>query len=225
MMSTTSKEYGSGAGSGTGDRSGAGSGAGRQKNRRDAIVRAAIESFSGKGFHETKIEEVAVAAGVGKGTVYEYFRSKEELLVAAAKYQMDETVQQALNAMDSQTTVRGKLNALVETVMGQRQSNCGQVNLNFSNMGQYVKEFKQTAQAETRRWREWMAEILRQGVESGEIRQVNVDIFLGALMGAITYIMRPWEEPPVMIYNTPSEAAARVVAFFFDGIGKNSPKP
>jgi hypothetical protein len=87
-------------------------------------------------------------------------------------------------------------------------------------MGRHVKEFKQTAQNENRRWREWLSEILRQGVNSGEIRPVNVDLFLGALLGAITYIMRPWEDSLATGF-TPSEAAARVVAFFFEGIGKN----
>lgn len=48
--------------------------------KRESILISAFNIFSEKGFHMTKIEEIARQAGVGKGTVYEYFSSKEELL-------------------------------------------------------------------------------------------------------------------------------------------------
>ncbi|MCD6436037.1 MAG: helix-turn-helix transcriptional regulator [Clostridiales bacterium] len=44
------------------------------------IFKSAWELFSEKGFHDTKISEIAKKAGIGKGTVYEYFKSKEELV-------------------------------------------------------------------------------------------------------------------------------------------------
>ncbi|NLO89888.1 MAG: TetR/AcrR family transcriptional regulator [Clostridia bacterium] len=43
------------------------------------IIEAAAKVFSKKGFHKAKIEEIAKEAGIGKGTIYEYFTSKEEL--------------------------------------------------------------------------------------------------------------------------------------------------
>ncbi|KUK10884.1 MAG: Transcriptional regulator, TetR family [Clostridia bacterium 41_269] len=48
-----------------------------EKKRR--ILDAAAKVFSKKGFHKAKIEEIAKEAGIGKGTIYEYFASKEEL--------------------------------------------------------------------------------------------------------------------------------------------------
>lgn len=48
-------------------------------SKRDAIIEAAIAVFSHKGYHNTRMEEIAVAAGAGKGTIYEYFASKLEL--------------------------------------------------------------------------------------------------------------------------------------------------
>lgn len=47
--------------------------------KRDQILHAAAHVFSRKSFYQVKIQEVADAAGVGKGTIYEYFSSKEEL--------------------------------------------------------------------------------------------------------------------------------------------------
>jgi AcrR family transcriptional regulator len=46
---------------------------------RAAILRAAEEAFARRDYHEVQVEDVARAAGVGKGTVYRYFRSKQEL--------------------------------------------------------------------------------------------------------------------------------------------------
>ncbi len=50
--------------------------------RREQILEAAIKVFSEKGFQVAKMQEVANAAGVSNGTVYNYFRSKDELLLA-----------------------------------------------------------------------------------------------------------------------------------------------
>jgi AcrR family transcriptional regulator len=54
----------------------------REDLRREQILGAAIKVFSEKGFHPAKMQEVANAAGVSNGTVYNYFRSKDEVLLA-----------------------------------------------------------------------------------------------------------------------------------------------
>ena len=53
-----------------------------KKEKRNQIIEAAIRVFSKMGFARTKMMEIAKAAGIGKGTIYEYFKSKEELTVA-----------------------------------------------------------------------------------------------------------------------------------------------
>jgi AcrR family transcriptional regulator len=54
-----------------------------KEHRRREIAEAALGVFADKGFTEASISEVAKAAGIGKGTVYEYFDSKDELIFAA----------------------------------------------------------------------------------------------------------------------------------------------
>jgi AcrR family transcriptional regulator len=56
--------------------------------RRTAILEAAAEVFSQKGYAATRIIEVARAAQVGKGTIYEYFPSKEALFFAVFEAMM-----------------------------------------------------------------------------------------------------------------------------------------
>jgi AcrR family transcriptional regulator len=56
----------------------------RQSNvdKRAAILEAALELFAERGFHGTTVPEVATKAGVGAGTLYRYFESKEALVNA-----------------------------------------------------------------------------------------------------------------------------------------------
>src|SRR3954449_4651497 len=50
--------------------------------KRDAILRAAIDVFAERGFFNAQVADVARAAGVAAGTVYLYFRGKDDLLVS-----------------------------------------------------------------------------------------------------------------------------------------------
>jgi len=49
------------------------------KDKETKILEVAETVFAEKGFHATKVDEIASRAGVAKGTVYLYFKSKEHL--------------------------------------------------------------------------------------------------------------------------------------------------
>src|SRR4029453_6024273 len=50
--------------------------------KRDAILRAAIDVFADRGYFNAQVADVARVAGVAAGTVYLYFRSKDDLLIS-----------------------------------------------------------------------------------------------------------------------------------------------
>jgi AcrR family transcriptional regulator len=54
----------------------------KKQQTRDRIVQAGLELFGRHGIDGTTIDDVALAADVGKGTIYNYFRTKEDILVA-----------------------------------------------------------------------------------------------------------------------------------------------
>ena len=56
---------------------------------REKIIQAAVECFSESGFAGTKMEEIARKIDLGKGTIYLYFESKEDLFVAICEYYLD----------------------------------------------------------------------------------------------------------------------------------------
>jgi TetR/AcrR family fatty acid metabolism transcriptional regulator len=61
-------------------------------DRRDAILRAAIDVFAGRGFFNAQVADVARAAGVAAGTVYLYFEGKDDLLVSIFERTMREAI-------------------------------------------------------------------------------------------------------------------------------------
>lgn len=60
--------------------------------KRDAILRAAIDVFAARGYFNAQVADVARAAGVAAGTVYLYFRSKDDLLVSIFERGMREAL-------------------------------------------------------------------------------------------------------------------------------------
>ena len=54
----------------------------RTRTRRQQILRAAATAFAEQGFHRTKVRDVADRAGLAEGTIYNYFGSKDALLLA-----------------------------------------------------------------------------------------------------------------------------------------------
>jgi len=61
-------------------------------DKRDALLRAAIDTFAARGFFNAQVADVARAAGVAAGTVYLYFRSKDDLLISIFERTMTEAI-------------------------------------------------------------------------------------------------------------------------------------
>ena len=191
-----------------------------REGRREEILLAALQAFGEKGIYNSRIEEVAAAAGIGKGTVYEYFRSKEELISAALRYEMETFANAVKNSADREGSVRDKLKAMVETVMLHHQQNCHKMlDINPTTIGGSMKDLKALFLEQNDRWLKWMEEIIGAGVDAGEIRPVDSQLFLGALMGAVMNLIRPWSNPAWDRW-TPAETAEQIADFFFEGIKK-----
>lgn len=61
-----------------------------RESKRKTIMQAALKVFAEKGTDAAKMADIAVSAGVGKGTLYEYFPSKEDLIAGSMIMLMDE---------------------------------------------------------------------------------------------------------------------------------------
>jgi AcrR family transcriptional regulator len=81
--------------------------------RRAAIVDAARTVFARRGFAHGIIDEIATEAGIAKGTVYLYFRSKAEIYKAVLNHDMKTLKKGTLERIDAATTLKEKINAFI----------------------------------------------------------------------------------------------------------------
>jgi len=80
--------------------------------KRDAILRAATDVFASRGFFNAQVADVARAAGIAAGTVYLYFRSKDELLVSIFERTMREGLAEGRAAVAGLRDPRERLRRL-----------------------------------------------------------------------------------------------------------------
>ncbi|HVC19155.1 MAG TPA: helix-turn-helix domain-containing protein [Vicinamibacterales bacterium] len=79
------------------------------------ILAAARSVFAARGFADATVDEVAQAAGVAKGTLYLYYRSKREIYLAALRSGVEELVLRLRQRLEAETTVEGAIRAFVQT--------------------------------------------------------------------------------------------------------------
>ena len=70
-------------------------------DKRDAILRAAIDTFAARGFFHAQVADVARAAGVAAGTVYLYFRGKDDLLISIFERTMKEAIAEGRRSIEA----------------------------------------------------------------------------------------------------------------------------
>src|SRR5579859_3863643 len=78
-------------------------------DKRERILDAAVRVFASKGFHATRVSEVAKAAGVADGTIYLYFKSKDELLVSLFEDRLERLLAFLRTALPQEPTASAKL--------------------------------------------------------------------------------------------------------------------
>src|SRR5262245_31156210 len=83
----------------------------RPTDKREAILSAALELFAERGFHGTAVPLVAEKAGVGAGTIYRYFESKEALVNALFQQWKEAIGSAVLTDFPFQSPVREQFHA------------------------------------------------------------------------------------------------------------------
>src|SRR4029079_15022960 len=78
-------------------------------DRRDAILRAAIATFAARGFFNAQAADVARSAGVAAGTVYLYFRGKDDLLISIFERTMKQAIAAGRESVASRTNAVARL--------------------------------------------------------------------------------------------------------------------
>ncbi|MCJ7601215.1 MAG: TetR/AcrR family transcriptional regulator [Desulfobulbaceae bacterium] len=84
----------------------------KKRRTRKAILQAAVQLFGDKGYERTSIDELARAAGVGKGTIYSYFQTKSEIFLAFCEDELDHVYAEVAEKTRADASLAEQLMAL-----------------------------------------------------------------------------------------------------------------
>jgi AcrR family transcriptional regulator len=144
---------------------------------REAILVAALELFLQHGVATTRVEDIATRAGVGKGSVYLHFQTKEELFGVVVAEGISARLQQAETfASEFSGSADDLLTTLLNTNLVEfwNSSSTGLYKLIVAESKQYPELAENYYQNVTCRVRKLFEDILELGIEQGEYRKVDV---------------------------------------------------
>ena len=157
----------------------------RKEARPDEILAAALASFAERGFAATRLEDVAARAGISKGTLYLYFKGKEELFEAVVRATLLPNLEriEALTA-SFQGPSALLLERLLLTIAGVMDSRAGAIpKLVIAEAGNFPELARFYLEEVVRRGLRLIGTILRRGIERGEFRAVDVDHAVFCVIG------------------------------------------
>ncbi|MGW8250535.1 MAG: TetR/AcrR family transcriptional regulator [Anaerolineales bacterium] len=184
-----------------------------QQRRRKEIFDASVHLFLDKGFTETSMREIAKAAGVGKSTLYDYYQTKDEILVSYFEGEIEEITARAQEIIRQNSSVSHKLRRLMQMHLGYLVDN-RQTFLKLSLEAQRLPADSQDQiQAKRHAYQDMLRSLIEEGVRQGEFRPVNPlfaarSIF--SLLSISVFTTRPT--------GTPEEMLEQAMGIFFQGI-------
>lgn len=200
----------------------------REEKARQIIHHASVV-FARKGYNATKIDDVATSAGIGKGTVYEYFNSKQDLFLAV----FDAYIKQYFDALQAQT--RRPSASAAEEIREAVRAACalaGQVEELFPLTFEF---WAASASSQMRdrigvmfremydRFRRFFSALIRRGILSGEFsRNVDVESTAAVLVGSFDGLfLQAWFDKEM----DPMKAGLAFIDVFLRGLKAPASEP
>jgi len=162
-------------------------------DKRGAILRAAIRVFAHNGYFNSKVADIAREAGVADGTVYLYFKSKEEILHSIFDRSMEEAIAEGRKQLQNITDPREKLRRIallhLERLGSDRElAVVFQVELRGST--KFMEEFSAAGFAE-------YLGVIRSTIEEGQRaglfrKELNAKVAAKVLFGALDEMATNW---------------------------------
>ena len=166
----------------------------RKEDRPQEITEAAFAAFAEKGFTATRVEEVARRAGVSKGLLYLYFKTKEELFKAVIRNVVTPRIDELTRTLDSselsaEAFIRGPLLAFMQSLPGSPASVV--IRLMISEAPKHPDLVDYYWDNVASRGLAALRQLLDRGVENGEFRDTAVNelpqLFVAPVMMSIVW--------------------------------------
>ncbi|WP_137939301.1 TetR/AcrR family transcriptional regulator [Chitinivorax sp. B] len=160
----------------------------RKEARPSEITAAALALFVQRGFSATKLDDVAKAAGITKGTLYLYFASKEELFKAAVRDTWEPSLQLAEEMIaDTQHDATSLLETLLLSWIDLIQASPanGISKLAIAEAGNFPELAQFYQQEIVDRSRRIFGKVIERGMQRGEFRQVDIGFMVTEIISPI----------------------------------------
>jgi AcrR family transcriptional regulator len=165
----------------------------RTPDKEEAILEAAARVFSGRPFHEVLIDDVATAAGVGKGTIYRYFPTKDDLFFAAILHSFDRLSDALAESLAQETSPRRRLERIAREVLSFSWGRRDLFTLLLNDERRFAKrdgELQKRREAVSRLAQEAILEGIRRREFRGIDARIGAELFRGMIRAANT-LRRP----------------------------------
>lgn len=157
------------------------------------ILEAAVKVFAEQGFFQSTIAQIAKEAGVADGTIYLYFKNKDDILVQFYQYKTRQIFERFREAVSQPKTAAEKLRCLIRVHLEefQKDRNMAIVYQAETHQNRWLGD--QHIKAMSKTYRDIISEVVELGQEEGTIRR---DLFMGLVKrlinGAVDEVINAW---------------------------------
>ncbi len=181
--------------------------------------------FAGKGFYNARVSEIARRAGVADGTIYLYFKSKDEILISIFEEEMEKFIGRVREQVAEAGTPVERLEAFIQAHLAlvreyPKLAQVFQVELRQSN--RFIKEYTGTRLKE---YLDIIGSIIEEGQRDGVLRaDLQPGLLKRALFGALDEIATHWVLSKNGRYDLQQSAGA-LTSIFLNGVAVRSRDP
>jgi TetR/AcrR family fatty acid metabolism transcriptional regulator len=165
----------------------------RDPDKPQQIIDAAIRVFARHGYYNSRVSDIAREAGMASGTIYLYFKTKDEILVRMFRERMAEWVEFVRKAMTDAPDASAKLRRLIRLHFTILEDNPALAEVVQVELRQGQKFFRGASAHEIASYFALIAAVLQEGVEAGLFRRdIPVPIATKMLFGAMDQLATSW---------------------------------
>jgi TetR/AcrR family fatty acid metabolism transcriptional regulator len=165
----------------------------RDPDKPQQIIEAAIRVFARNGYYNSRVSDIAREAGIASGTIYLYFRTKEEILVTLFREQMASFVAYLRREIAGEPDAVAKLRRLVALHFSVLEQNPALAEVVQVELRQGHKFFRGASAHEVSAYFELIGSVLEEGVAAGTFRpDLPVKVATKILFGAMDQMATSW---------------------------------
>lgn len=157
------------------------------------ILEAAIKVFAEQGFHQATISQIAKEAGVADGTIYLYFKNKEDIMVNFFGYKTKEVFGRFREEVDKADNARDKLRLLIKRHLEEFQRDRSMAILYQTETRRFSRMCEGQIREMSKMYLDLVSEIVESGQDEGLMRK---DLYMGLvkrfIIGAIDEVINTW---------------------------------